>query len=280
MLRFSLSLAALALLLVLSPSIKAQFVRSVFVESPSAGAISSVGKIHNEVTTIDVPMPSLKIKQTGLLTARLAQKDVERWRSLTRIVLAEGKNGASLYPVLRAQWEWADNSGHVIFVEFADSGSTPTSIAGSINFEKFDPTGKHHILVLKLNLANIDQAVISPRVARPSGFIPFLELSKEERYVEVLGHELAHIKYVATSLLRAYLVNELIQATNDRLLGQPRQKTPTPLAQEMRERLSQRDLLLHELERQAEEIEEIIWQELSLKKSRAEFLTATYLRRK
>lgn len=278
MLRFSLSFAALALLLVFSLSTKAQFVRAMFVESPSAGVSPHAGKTRNEVTTIDVPMPSIKIKQTGLLAARLSQKDLERWKSLTRLVRAEGKKGEPLYPVLRALWEWADNSGHVIYVEVPEGGPTPTSTAGSINFEKFDPTGKHHIVVLKLNLSNIDQAVISPRVARSNGFIPFLELSKEERYVEVLGHELAHVKYVMESLLRAQLVNELIQTTNDWLLDKIHQKAL--LAPGMIERLSQRDVLLRELERQAEETEEVIWQELlAAKKNRAEFLTAN-LRRK
>lgn len=280
MLRFPRSLAALALLLVLcSSSIAAQTVRSMFVESPPSGLLARFGKIRNEVTTINVLMPSLKIKQTGLLTSRLTTKELDRWRSLTRLVWTTGKNGAPLYPTLRALWEWADNSGQVIYLQFQDGNTTPTSTAGSINIEHFDPLGKRHIVVLKLCLANIDQAVIGPRVARSNGFIPFQELSKEERYAEVLGHELAHIKFVLANLLRSYLVNELIQTTNDFLLGSARQHPSLLLTREVKERLSQRDTLLQELERQAEEVEEVVWQELiATKKNRLEPLAALTLR--
>ena len=143
------------------------------------------------------------------------------------------------------------------------------------------PTGQRHTAVLKLCLANIDQALIGPRVARANGFIPFQELSKEERYAEVLGHELAHIKFVLANSLRAHLVNELIQTTNDFLLGQIRQNPTVLHAREMKERISQRDTLLLELESQAEEVEEIVWQELvATKKYRPEFLAAASLYRK
>ncbi len=282
MLRFSLSLAALALLLVLcSSNGEAQTVRSMFVESPPSGFLARFGKIRNEVTTINVPMPSLKIKQTGLLTSRLAPKELERWRSLTRVVWATGKDGAPLYPTLRELWEWADNSGHVVYLQFQESNIFPSGTAGSMDIEQFDPTGQRHIAVLKLCLANIDQALIGPRVARANGFIPFQELSKEERYAEVLGHELAHIKFILANLLRAHLVSELIKTTNDLLLGQTRQKPRTLLLQEMKWRLSQRDTLLAEIESQAEEVEEIVWQELvATRKNRSVFLTAMNLRRK
>lgn len=281
MLRFSLSLAALALLLVIDLSTKAQTVRSFFVEPSSSGLFTRSGKTQTEVTTIDVSMPPVKIKQSGLLTSRLSPKEVERWKNLTRLVFATEKDGLPRYPLLRELWEWADNSGHVVYVQLRDDNVLPSSTAGSINIEQFDPTGKRHIAVLKLCLSNIDQAVIGPRAARANGFIPFLELKKEERYAEVLGHELAHIKYVLSNLLRAYLVHELIQTTNGLLLERARQKPAVLLAQEMKERLSQRDTLLRELESQAEAVEEMVWQELSAnKKSRAGFLAAVTLSRR
>ena len=123
--------------------------------------------------------------------------------------------------------------------------------------------------------------LISPLAARPNGFIPFDKLQKEERYLEVLGHELAHIKYVLASLLRAYLVNELIENTNDLLLEQTRVKSRIALAREMKARISQRDTLLQELEAQAQEVEEEVWQELrDGKKPRATYLAVTPARRR
>lgn len=280
MLRFSLSLAALALLLVGFSSLQAQAVRSFFVEAPRANSSRYRLNGFEEITVIDVVTPVLKIKQSGLLTARLSRKELERWKALERRVFAEGSRGEPLHPTLRDLWDWADHSGHVVYLQFLDGNAIPSSTAGSINIERFDPTGKRHTAVLRLCLSNIDQALISPLVARPNGFIPFDKLQKEDRYLEVLGHELAHIKYVLSSLLRAYLVNDLIENTNGMLLEQARMKSGLVLARDMKFRISQRDTLLQELEAQAQQVEEVVWQELRRsKRLRAEFLTAAQAHR-
>lgn len=268
--RFPLSVAFLALLAFSLFPGRAQSVRSVFTESPVTGLF---GHVTNQSTIIEVPMPALKIKQTGLLTSRLSEKDRTRWKAIEQIVFATNKTGEPLHPVLQDLWRWADNSGHQIQVGLVESKSLQSNTAGSFNIEQLDPTGICHTTTLKLYPSNIDHAISARHVARPSGFIPFDSLSKEERYVEVLGHELAHVKYVLNNAMRTQLVHELIETTNDFLLLQVH-KTPASLnSPEMKQRLSQRDQLLRELEMHAEAIEELVWRELiSSQKIRAEMI--------
>jgi hypothetical protein len=212
---------------------------------------------------------------------RLSPKELERWKGLERLVFAKGSKGEPLHPTLRALWQWADNCGHAVYVQFQEAKPIHSSTAGSFNFEQFDPTGKRHVAVMKLHLSNIDQALIGPQTARANGFIPFSDLSKEERYAEVLSHELAHAQFVLSNLLRAYFVRELIENTNDILLERARHNPGDLISRDMKQRLSQRDTLLRELEAQAERVEEIVWHELiASKKSRAEIFALTTTRRR
>jgi hypothetical protein len=226
-------------------------------------------------------MPALKIKQTGLLITQLSDKQLVRWKAIEQLVFARNQSGELLHPVLHELWRWADASGHVIQVQLMESKTAQSSTAGSFNIEQFDPTGRCHVASLKLYLSNIDQAVIGPQVARANGFVPFEALSKEERYAEVLGHELAHVKYVLNNMVRTRLVHELVETTNDLLLLHARSKPAILTSPEMKRRLTQRDELLRELETQAEAIEEVVWRELIVSKTlRARMTTATTMQRR
>lgn len=278
MLRFSRSLAALALLLISLASLEAQTVRAQFLATPTPATTERLGVVPT-VTTLEVAMPTLNIKRTGLLPSRLSPKDLERWRSLQQRVFAQDKTGAPCYPTLRALWDWADHSGHVIYVQMQDGGLTPSSTAGSMQMERFDPTGRQHTAVVKLHPANIDQALIDQRVARVNGFLPFQGLQKEERYLEVLGHELAHVKYVLMNLLRSYLVHELIETTNEMLLDRTHRHSLSVHLSVLQPRISQRDELLRELEVQAQAVEETVWQELMANKKDRRTALATLPRK-
>lgn len=280
MLRFLCSFAALALLVGTS-SLEAQVIRVSYAETPRFGLGRHYVNPASENTVVEVKMPRLRIKQSGLLTSRLSRKEVERWKAMQRRILSTDADGRWLHPTLYELWDWAEHSGHQVYLEFQAGYTIPNSTAGSFNIERFDPSGKRHTAVLKLCLANIDQAVSGPHVARPNGFIPFSELQREERYLEVLSHELAHVKHVLGSLLRSYLVQKLVEDTNDLLLLLARNKPIGLLEAGLKARISQRDTLLRELEDQAEMAEEIVWQELvASRKARAELLTATYSRRR
>jgi hypothetical protein len=189
--------------------------------------------------------------------------------------LAEGVDGQPLHPTLRNLWEWIETSGHTVFVEISRSTRKSTCTAGSFVIERFDPKGDRHTAVINLNLANIDQAYVGVNTARANGFIPFEGLSKDERYLEVLGHELAHAVHILTSLDRVQKVEDMVEKTNEMLLAwrpyqQGRMNSP-----ELSRLLSRRDALLKVLEKQAEEMEYVIWRELIASKSSRDKLSAS-----
>ncbi|MGH9754425.1 MAG: hypothetical protein ACREA2_16730 [Blastocatellia bacterium] len=199
---------------------------------------------------------------SGLITSRLSTKELERWKRIERVVFAEDANQQPLHPTLRNLWEWVETSGHAVFIEIAPSTKTASCTAGTFAIERFDPTGAKHIAAIRLNLSSIDQAYVGPSVARDNGFIPFQDLFKEERYAEVLGHELSHAVHILTDLERARMVEEMVEQTNEILLSRRQNRKVISLAPEMDQRLTRRDALLKDLEAQAEEMEYVIWQEL------------------
>ncbi len=205
---------------------------------------------------------------TGLLTNRLNAKELKRWKSIERLVFAEDSERQPLHPTLRWMWEWIDTSGYSVYVEVVRVNRTSTCTAGNFHIERFDPLGERHIAVIKINLPNIDQAYIGPNAARPDGFIPFNDLNKEERYAEVLGHEMAHAVHILTDLERTRMVTVYVEQTNDILLSRQVRVKSEPITQDLRNRLSKREALLKELEAQAEGMEKVVWKELIASKSR------------
>jgi hypothetical protein len=199
---------------------------------------------------------------SGLITSRLSIKELEHWKEIERTVFAEDADRRPLHPTLLNLWKRVENSGHAVFIEIVSSTRTSTCTAGSFVIERFDPKGDKHIAAIRLNLSNIDRAAVGPGSARENGFIPFQGLSKKERYVEVLGHELAHAVDILTDLQRAGKVEEMVEKTNEILLSWRQNPIGNSLGPEINRRLSRRDELLKDLEEQAEEMEYIVWQEL------------------
>ena len=199
---------------------------------------------------------------SGLILSRLSAKELDLWKEMERSVFAEGADRRPLHPTLRGLWEWVETSGHAVFIQIACSSRTSSTTAGSFAIERFDPKGEKHIAAIKLKLSSINRAYVGPSAARDNGFIPFQGLSKKERYVEVLGHELAHAVYILSDPERARKVEEMVEKTNEILLSQRPNRRVNLLAPEMNRRLSRRDALLKDLEEQAEETEYAVWREL------------------
>jgi hypothetical protein len=199
---------------------------------------------------------------SGIITTRLSSKDMQRWHAIKRIVFAEDARGQPIHPILRDLWGKIESSGHAVYIEMRSPSIRISTTAGSFRIERFDPQGIRHVAVIMLNPAIIDLSYIGRDAARPNGFIPFLGLNKEERYAEVLGHELAHAVYILSDLTRARMVEESIQQTNKLFLLQIREYGFRYLKPEMRHRIFRRDILLQELEEQAEAVEEMVWREL------------------
>jgi hypothetical protein len=210
----------------------------------------------------DVSARPRRALSSGIITTRISRKDKKRWHAIKRIVFAEDDKGQPIHPTLRDLWEKIEHSGHAVYIEMRSPNGNVSTIAGSFHIEQFDPQGIRHVAVIRLNPATIDMAYVGEAVARPNGFIPLLGLNKEERYAEVLGHELAHAVYILSDLKRAQMVEESIQKTNELFLLHLRKHGYSHLKQEIRHRVFRRDILLQELEEQAEAVEELVWQEL------------------
>jgi hypothetical protein len=202
---------------------------------------------------------------SNLITDRIMGKQLKHWHAIKRVALAVGDDQQPLHPTLYRLWRWAESGSHAIYIELRSEDGPLSATAGRFRIVKLDPTGKRHISVIQLYLNNIDNASTEPEVARADRLIPLKGLSKYERYAEVLGHELAHAYHVLTDLERTEKVYKLVEETNVLLLGHyigRRNSCCKELEPEMKQRLEARDALLHELERYAEGVETVVWQEL------------------
>src|SRR5262245_57909189 len=199
---------------------------------------------------------------TNIITDRLTSKDLRRWNAIKRIVFAEDIEGQPLHPTMLSLWDQLERSGHVIYIEMRGTGHAISNTAGVFHIERFDPEGVKHVAVIRLYPEIIDRAYVGPTTARSEGFIPFQGLDKDERYVEVLGHEIAHAVHILSNLARARVVKEVVQETNESFLSYGRRYGYANIGSEMRRRIAIRDAILKELEDAADAAEMLVWKEI------------------
>ncbi|HKX30855.1 MAG TPA: hypothetical protein VJ302_24405 [Blastocatellia bacterium] len=203
---------------------------------------------------------------SGLITDRMSSRQLKHWEGIKRLALALGDDYRPLHPTLYRLWEWAEQSGHAIYLELPDPDGRNSSTAGRFDLEWCDLQGKRHAAVIRLYLETIDRAYVGPDTMRANGHIPLEGLTREERYAEVLGHELAHAYHILTDLQLASSIEEAINQTNALLLYHNAKGKGRELEPEMKRRLERRDLLLATLEAYAEQVESVIWHELTASK--------------
>jgi hypothetical protein len=204
------------------------------------------------------PDPAPRGTSGGLRTDRLSRKHLKAWKKIVETVMAEDRDAQPLHPTLRRLWEAVDLSGHVVYVEMPDRKGS--YIAGRFAITRVDPEGKTHEGILIMNLRVIDQLSTGPAAARAGGFIPFHGLGKNERYAELLGHELAHAVWTLADPERARLVMPLQSETEQvmrRVVG-----TAPGSGDELGERVSELERLSRMLEEPAEAAEAAVWKEL------------------
>jgi hypothetical protein len=210
-----------------------------------------------------VPSMALILASGGLRTDRLSPKQLRAWNKIVNVVMAEGRDGRPLYPTLRQLWDAVDTSGHVVHVEMPDRAGSRSYLAGRFAITKVDPEGKTHEGILVLNLRAIDKLSTGPGATRPGGFIPFKGLGKNERYAELLGHELAHALWHLADTERARLAQQFqgeMETEMERVL-RAGGRGPD---EELRERVGALDRLAREVEVPAEAAEVAIWKELQV----------------
>jgi hypothetical protein len=199
---------------------------------------------------------------TNIITDRLTGKDLRRWEAIKRIVFAEDIEGQPLHPTLRSLWDRLDRSGHAIYIEMRGMGRAISNTAGVFHIERLDPEGLKHVATIRLYPETIDRAYVGPAAGVPEGFIPFQGLSKEERYAEVLGHEMAHAIDILSDLARARMVKDVVQETNELFLSYGKRHGYENIGPEMLRRIAIRDALLKELEEPANAAEMRVWREI------------------
>jgi len=197
----------------------------------------------------------------GIRTDRLSREDLKTWKKVVAIVVAEGPDGKSLHPTLRALWDAVDTSGHAVYVVMRDPDSPASCIAGRFAITRVDPEGRAHEGILVLNLRAIDKASTGPAASRAGGFIPFEGLGRKERYAEVLGHELAHAVWSLADAERARLAQRL-QGGLEEQVQILRAARARGLAADFQEHVGELDRLSQSLEEPAAAAERVIWKEL------------------
>jgi hypothetical protein len=197
---------------------------------------------------------------TGILTDRLSRSQLRAWDSIRHMVFEKDKSGQLLHPTLHDLWQKVQSSGHAIYIELPGADQIQSCEAGRLRVEKFDSQGKRHVAVLRLHRSIIERANVGKQWQRADGFMPFQGLSRERRYVEVLGHELAHALLTLGQL--KYAENcQVLYTETERLLsrGNAAREFSSP---ETRQRLNKLQQLMDELEKPAETTEREIWREL------------------
>lgn len=195
-------------------------------------------------------------------TDRLSGKAIERWRAIVSAVDATDRAGRPLHPVLRGLWDAVDASGRTVYVELPEPKGRRPYIVGRFAITKVDPEGRALEGVLVMNLAAVDHAASGPGAARRNGFVPFAGLGKNERYAEVLGHELAHAVWsfgdTERTRLAAALPGEVAKASRRVFVAQAEDGEEESL-----EHTRELERVSRVVEEPAEAAEAAVWAELA-----------------
>jgi hypothetical protein len=198
----------------------------------------------------------------GILKDRLSPRQRQIWQSIEGKILAEHAGGEPIYPALRRLWDGANGSRHQIYIEMPIKYSSLSPEAARFRIEKYDPDTERYAAVIELNLWKIEEAGMWREVARSNGFVPFKGLSTQERYLEVIAHELTHALLWLTDSKYVNLGREYFAEATEhhRLLTVKMKKADRQAALiGCRARLR---VLAKEIEEPAEMMEEAIWMEL------------------
>jgi hypothetical protein len=211
--------------------------------------------------------------RTGIRSDRLSPRKLRIWKAIEGIVLARDGSGQRRYPKLHRLWQWVETCGHVVQVELRDPRARSDSQTGRFVVEKFDPDGQRHLAVIRLCIPLIDRAPVRKSGGSDVGFTRFEGLSKEERYAEVLGHELAHAVWVLGDESHTGLMKNLKREIEE--YGSLRRHAVSGTASwdQTRQQLKRIGSLVSRIEKPAETVEKEIWQELLRSRRRNSGLT-------
>jgi hypothetical protein len=199
----------------------------------------------------------------GIRTDRLSPKQLGAWKAIEAIVLATDESGRVRHPRLHSLWQWAETSGNVIHVELPDPKARCDHQAGRFVLEKPGLDGQKPIAVIRLCLPVIDGALVRKRTRDAHGFIRFEGLGKEERYAEILGHELAHAFWTLGDQSHALLTENLKTQVEEFDRWRRQALAGSAWDERTRQLMRRIESLTTEIERPADVAETEVWKELS-----------------
>jgi hypothetical protein len=198
--------------------------------------------------------------EPGFRTDRLPAGQRKVWKAIEKIVRAQDQDARPLHPRLYGLWQKAATGKHEVHIELDSPMFLTSYAAGHFEIENCPPEKEQCSVVIRLCLPVIEKATLAAVGRLTDEFMPFKGLSKEERYVEVLGHELTHALCALEDPNYASMLKDLDRQSRE-LTHYLRQKGGIS-PQEKQERIGKLRSLANEIERPAERAEAEIWQEL------------------
>src|SRR5262245_36442884 len=99
-----------------------QWMAAAFLTLPLMSLVPAAGRLTQTTSSFHSKKPvETRGAQTrsgtelqGIVTTRLSEKNLSRWKEIEQIVFAETADRQPLHPTLRGMWEWLETSGHTI----------------------------------------------------------------------------------------------------------------------------------------------------------------------
>jgi len=197
----------------------------------------------------------------GIRPDRLPPRKLRAWRAIEAIVFARDDSGRLYHPRLHSLWQWAETSGHVIYIHLVNPMHRWDYQGGRFRIEKLDPSGQKHIAAIELCLPVIDEALVRERARPGDAFIQYEGLGKVERYAEALGHELGHAAWFLSDQNRTRLIYELDREI-DYYSHRRQAARRKAWDEQMRQHLNRVESWKDTIEKPAKTAEAEVWREL------------------
>jgi hypothetical protein len=177
-------------------------------------------------------------------------------------VLAVDKAGNLRYPKLYSLWQAVASSGVLVYIDLANQHGSKSDIclkAGEVIVEQLDQNGKVTAATVRLYSYIIDHTKSDPW---DDGFVPFKGLGRDCRYLEILGHELAHTAAALCNRDYARRLQDLKKAADDFVQFRRSHWNMPQATEEMQRRANRIEILTTEVEAPARAAEVEVWREL------------------
>jgi hypothetical protein len=197
---------------------------------------------------------------SGIKTGRLTSKQLRTWKEIKKIAEAADEAGRPSHPRLHSLWQWAKGNGHAIVIDMKEVRGSHA--AGRTTLEDPDCAGRQRTVVLWLNLDAIDNANANLASRLSDDLQPSRKLGKNERYVEIVGHELTHAFLMLENPEYAQLASDLRTEADTYVLRRRQMRKDQSDESVTRQQQVRLQSMISAIEKPAKAAELEIWREL------------------